>query len=204
MTEQLSEAKVLIDDSDNLLGKDFGLSLQNYKGRNVENYEILTVDELGERLWQEGWYKERPYVDDLVNDLSDDFNGYNKKYTAEGERYLKREYDIDRMRDTLGRLGYNYSRMTIDEINNVLTDIGNKGYLRKQYVNKARSEALSKATAEARATLNKRIEELDYKKKQLEAKREEIEQRKTICLELLIKTRLWVIAMDLWMLLLLS
>lgn len=177
VTEQLSEAKVLIDDSDNLLGKDFGLSLQNYKGRNVENYEILTVDELGERLWQEGWYKERPYVDDLVNDLSDDFNGYNKKYTAEGERYLKREYDIDRMRDTLGRLGYNYSRMTIDEINNVLTDIGNKGYLRKQYVNKARSEALSKATAEARATLNKRIEELDYKKKQLEAKREEIEQR---------------------------
>lgn len=177
LSENISESLILIDDNNNLLGKDFGLSLQNYKGRRVEQYEILTIDELGERLWQDNWYRERPDVDDVVTDLLDDFNNVQKKYNPNDERYLRREYEIDQMRDVLDRLGYNYSRMSTDEIENVLSEIGNKGFLRKQYVNRTRSEVMSKMAAENQARVNKKIEELDYKRKKLESKNEFIENK---------------------------
>lgn len=174
LTEQLSESLLLIDDPNNLLGKDFGLSLQNYKGRKLDQHDVLTIDELGERLWQDGWYKELPYVDDVVVDLVDDFNGINKRYDQEGERYLRREYEIDQMRDVLSRLGYDYSRMSAEEINNVLSDIGNKGYLHKQYVNKARTSELSKATKEQQAKINKMEERFNYIKEELNRKKDEL------------------------------
>lgn len=174
LTKRLRESLLLIDDPKSLLGKDFDLSLQNYNGRKLDQYEVVTIDELGERLWQDGWYKERPYVDDVVNDLLDDFNGVIKKYLPEDERYLRREYEIDQMRDVLDRLGYNYSRMSTDEIENVLSEIGNKGFLRKQYVDKARLSELNKATKEQQAKVNKIEERFNYIKEEINKKRDEL------------------------------
>lgn len=174
MGEGLQDNKILINDFENHLGKEHPLSLQNYKGRKLAEYEVLEWDDVTEILWEEGWYRERPYIDDVINDLIDDFSGYGKKYSSDDQKYLQRQYEIDEMRDVIGRLGYNYSSMSIDEIDALLSNIGNKKYLTKQYIEKARAEELSKATKTQQAKINKMQGEYDYIVKSLEDKKAEL------------------------------
>lgn len=177
MGDGIKRNKILIDDPNNLLGKDSGFSKQNFKpkGRDkISDYEIITLDDLGEKLFEEGWYKERPYVDEVVSDLLDDELGWGKKYAPEDTKYLQRQAEIDDIREELSRRGFDYKSMSPAQIDNVLSSLGDTKYINKQYVEKVKAEVYSKASAEQKAQINKQKEELDFINEQLNKNRQEL------------------------------
>ena len=173
LSESIKDSMILIDDADGALGKDSTLTLQNYKKSDVDKYEILTMDELTEHLWEQGWYRERPYIEDMVNDIIDDANTGLKKYKPEDTKYLRREYEIDEARETLSRLGYDWGKMSPEQIDNVLSNLGDKATLRNK-IAKARADELNKMSGQQKAALNDKMKELEYKRKQLEGHQERV------------------------------
>lgn len=174
MSEDLVSRGILVDDAEGLAGKDAKFTLQGYKGRKLDEMDVVSWDDLTEMYWQEGWYRERPYIDDIANDLIDDANNVRPKYHEKDYAYLERERSIDETRDLVGRLGYNYTSMTLDQIDSLLTEIGDKGYIKRTYVNDARLAELGKATSEQRASINKLKERVDYLEQELRKKKDEL------------------------------
>ena len=173
LSESIKNSMILIDDAEGALGKDSTLTLQNYKKSDVDKYDILTMDELTERLWEQGWYRDRPYIDDMVNDIVDDANGVMRKYHENDTKYLRREYEIDEARETLIRLGYDWGKMSPEQIDNVLSNLGDKATLRNK-IAKARADELNKMSGQQKAALNDKMKELEYKRKQLEGHQERV------------------------------
>lgn len=173
LSESIKEAMILIDDTTGALGKESSLTLQNYKKSDVDKYDILTMDELTEYLWENGWYRDRPYIDDVVTDITDDINTGLKKYKPEDTKYLHREYEIDETREMLDHLGYNWNKMSPEQIDNVLSSLGDKAMLRNK-IAKARAEELNKMSGRQKAELNSKIKELETKREELAGRQERI------------------------------
>ena len=166
----------LIDDVEGYLPKEYRekYSVQAYKGGDIDSKNVVSWDELGEMYWQDGWYQERPYTQDFADEFVSDLGGINKKYHQDSEKILRRQYDIDVARDALGRLGYNYERMKPEEIDNLLTDLGNKGYLKKAYVDKARVAELEKISKEKRKEIDDKLSRFKHLKEKLSSQKEEL------------------------------
>ena len=159
LSEYLKDAGILIDDVKGDLGKEYPFSLQNYKGRDIDVYNVMTPDEVGEYLWQEGWYRESPYVDEVLNDLFDDYNGYVKKYHENDYAKLRREHDVDEARETLRRLGYDPDRMSTEQVDNVLSNIGDKALIRNK-IAKGKEQILSQISGKEKAEINEITSEI--------------------------------------------
>lgn len=177
LSDTLRELGILIDDIGGDLGKGNQLTLQGYTGKDIESLDVRSPDSLGELLWNLGWYRERPDVDDVLSDIRADYEGILPKYHEDDFAALRREHDINEAKETLERLGYNWTKMSPEQIDNVLSNIGDKALIKHKQA-KAKEQILSKLSGKEKAAINKKIEELEFLRKERDALEEDINNLK--------------------------
>lgn len=165
--EWLHERNILIDDSHNEINSESKLLLKNYKGNEKQKSKkiIVKIDDLSELLGQHGWNNlsayERLDIDRLVDMLEDDLGNINPVYRQDDYGKLSYMNTVGQLREYLDKAGFNWNKMSVEQIDNALTSLNNKGYFKIGVLRNAREEWLSKLSGDQNKTLKDQIKRLD-------------------------------------------
>lgn len=169
--EWIKERNYLIDDSHNEINSSSSLLLKNYKGKNKAKKEIIKLDDLGLMMGEDRWGVgdgSRIDIDRVVDMLEDDLNNINPVYRPEDYGKLSYMNDIASLREFLDKAGFNWAKMSTEQIDNVLTSLNNKKYFKIGVVRNAKEQFLSKLSNDQGKVLKEQIKRLEMLREKLD------------------------------------